>query len=239
MFARNRAAASATAPAATPAGIPLSTPQRVMARRMHESKQTIPHYYLQTSVDATAMAAARQAAAPGEIAWDAFFVRAAARALARFERFCCRLDGEHLRPAGTDAIGVAVDHEGELFVIPVAAPAGKTIGQISAEIRQGVGRLRSGDPDARRIRPALMTVTNLGACNVESFTPIINPPEAAILGVGRVAPTPVARADGSIAVEPRCILTLSVDHRIASGKYAGDFLGAIVEEIQRPPEATT
>ncbi len=84
MFARNRAAASATAaaapPAAAPAGIPLSTPQRVMARRMHESKQTIPHYYLQTSVDATAMAAARRAAAPGEIAWDAFFVRAAARA---------------------------------------------------------------------------------------------------------------------------------------------------------------
>ena len=144
-----------------------------------------------------------------------------------------------MTPAGTDAIGVAIDHEGELFVIAVASPAGKTVGQISAEIRQGVERLRSGDPDARRVRPALMTVTNLGVSNVESFTPIINPPEAAILGVGRVKPTPVARADGSIAVEPRCTLTLSVDHRIASGKYAGDFLGAIVEEIEHQPEATT
>ena len=210
-----------------------------MARRMRESKQTIPHYYLQTSVDASAMVAARQAAAPEQIAWDAFFVRAAALAIGKFERFRCRFEDQRLAPAGTDAIGVAIDHEGELFVVAVASPAGKTVGQISAEIRQGVHRLRSGDPDARRVRPALMTVTNLGVCNVESFTPIINPPEAAILGVGRVAPTPVARADGSIAVEPRCTLTLSVDHRIASGKYAGDFLGAIVEEIEHQPEATT
>jgi pyruvate dehydrogenase E2 component (dihydrolipoamide acetyltransferase) len=75
-------------------------------------------------------------------------------------------------------------------------------------------------------------VTNLGVCGVESFIPIINPPEAAILGIGKVMPTPVARADGWIGVEPRCTITLSVDHRIASGKYAGDFFGAIVKELE-------
>ena len=228
MFARNRAAA---APAAA-AGTPLSTPHRVMARRMQESKQTIPHFYLQTSANASAMVA-RRAAEPAKLAWDAFFVRAVARALGRFDRFRCRSDGQRLTPAETDAVGVAVDHEGELFVIPIASPAAKTIEQISAEIRQGVDRLRGGDPDARRIRPALMTVTNLGVSNVESFTAIINPPEAAILGVGRVKPTPVARPDGSVGVEPRCTLTLSVDHRVASGKYAGDFLAAIVAEIEQ------
>ncbi len=229
MFARNRAAA---APAAA-AGTPLSTPHRVMARRMQESKQTIPHFYLQTSVNASAMTARRRAAEPAKLAWDAFFVRAVARALGRFDRFRCRSDGQRLTPAETDAVGVAVDHEGELFVIPIASPAAKTIEQISAEIRQGVERLRGGDPEARRIRPALMTVTNLGVSNVESFTAIINPPEAAILGVGRVKPTPVARSDGSVGVEPRCTLTLSVDHRVASGKYAGDFLAAIVAEIEQ------
>ena len=77
-----------------------------------------------------------------------------------------------------------------------------------------------------------MTVTNLGVCNVESFIPIINPPEAAILGIGRAMPTPVAQADGQIAVELRCTLTLSVDHRVASGKYAGDFLGTIIKELE-------
>jgi pyruvate dehydrogenase E2 component (dihydrolipoamide acetyltransferase) len=78
----------------------------------------------------------------------------------------------------------------------------------------------------------LLTVTNLGVCGVESFIPIINPPEAAILGIGKVMATPVARDDGWIGVEQRCTLTLSVDHRITSGKYAGDFLAAIVKELE-------
>ena len=178
------------------------------------------------------MMARRKASEPAKLAWDAFFVLAASRAIAKFERFRCRLDGERLVPLETDAIGVAVDHENELYVIPVASPSAKTAERISEEIRQGAERLRRGDPEARRIHPALLTVTNLGACQVESFIPIINPPEAAVLGVGKVMAAPVARDDGRIGVEPRCTLTLSVDHRIASGKYAGDFLGAIVKELE-------
>jgi pyruvate dehydrogenase E2 component (dihydrolipoamide acetyltransferase) len=227
MFARNRAAAATPA-----AGIPLDVAQRTAARRLQESKQTIPHFYLQTSANASGIVARRKAGEPVKPAWDAFFVLAVARAIGRFERFRCRLDGERLLPAQTDAIGVAVDQDGELFVIPIASPAAKTVEQISAEIRQSVEDLRSGAPQARRIRPALMTVTNLGVTNVESFIPIINPPEAAILGVGRVMPTPVAHDDGRIGVEPRVTLTLSVDHRVASGRYAGDFLGAIVKELE-------
>jgi len=229
MFARNRAAAAVVPPTA---GIPLSVAQRVAAKRLQESKQTIPHFYLQTSVNAAAMIARRKAAKPAKLAWDAFFVLATAKAVAKFDRFRCRLDGERLMPAESDAIGVAVDVEGELYVIPIASPAAKTVERISEEIRQGVQRLRDGDPDARRIRPALLTVTNLGVCNVEGFIPIINPPEPAILGVGRVAPTPVVREDGRIGVEQRGTLTLSVDHRISSGKYAGEFLGAIVKELE-------
>jgi pyruvate dehydrogenase E2 component (dihydrolipoamide acetyltransferase) len=230
MFARKRAAAgAATMPAAV---IPLSLAQRTAARRLQESKQSVPHFYLQTSFNASAISARRQAAAPVAPAWDAFFVVAVARAIGRFDRFRCRLDGERLVRADTDAIGVAVDQDGDLFVIPIAAPAAKTIEQVSDEIRQGAERLRRGDPDARRIRPALMTVTNLGVCRVESFIPIINPPEAAVLGVGRVLPTPVALDDGRLGIQPRCTLTLSVDHRIASGRYAGEFLEAIIGELE-------
>ena len=233
MFARNRAAAAAVAASsAALAGIPLSVAQRVAARRLQESKQTVPHFYLQTSVNASAVVARREAAEGVRPAWDAFFVLAAARAIARFDRFRYRLNGERLVLAETDAIGVAVDEGNELYVVPIASPATKTVEQISAEIRQSVERLRSGDPESRRIRPALLTVTNLGVCKVEAFFPIINPPEAAILGVGRVMPAPVVKSDGSIGVEPRCTLTLSVDHRMISGKYAGDFLAAIVEELE-------
>ena len=230
MFARNRAAvAPATAPTA---GIPLSVAQRTAAKRLQESKQTVPHFYLQTSVNASAIMLRRKAAESAKLAWDAFFVVAVAKAISKFERFRCRLNGEHLMPADSDAIGVAVDVEGELYVIPVASPLAKTVEQISDEIRQCVQRLRGGDIEARRIRPALITVTNLGVCNVESFIPIINPPEPAILGIGKVVPTPVVQSDGRIGVEHRCTLTLSVDHRVISGKYAGDFLGAIVTELE-------
>jgi pyruvate dehydrogenase E2 component (dihydrolipoamide acetyltransferase) len=245
MFARNRAAAAAGTcgagvPPARAAGtaapqdskiIALSVAERTAGKRLQESKQTIPHFYLQTSVNAAAMIARRKDAVAAKLAWDAFFVSAVAKTIAKFDRFRCRLDGERLVPIQSDAIGVAVDIDGELYVIPIDSPTTKTVARISEEIRQGVARLRS-DPEARRTRPALMTVTNLGGCNVEGFIPIISPPEPAILGVGRVAATPVVRADGQIGVEHRCTITLCVDHRISSGKYAGEFLGAIVKELE-------
>lgn len=243
MFARNRTAAERgasvvtaptgqTPPPRTAAGIPLSVAQRVAAKRLQESKQTIPHFYLQTSVNAAAVMARRKAAEPVKLAWDAFIVSAVANALAKYGRFRCRFDGERLTPLSTDAIGVAVDHEENLYVIPVLSPAGKTVEEISNEIRRSAERVRRGDPEARRLHPTLLTITNLGVCQIESFTAIINPPEAAVLGVGRVMPVPVARNDGSIGVEHRCMLTLSVDHRITSGRYAGDFLAAIVREFE-------
>jgi pyruvate dehydrogenase E2 component (dihydrolipoamide acetyltransferase) len=234
MFARNRAAAAASSPAskAATAAIPLSLAQRVAGKRLQESKQTIPHFYLQTSVNAAAMIARRKAAEPVKLAWDAFFIQAVAKSITAFERFRYRFDGERLVPADTDAIGVAVDVENELYVIPISSSAAQTVEQISDDVRREVQRLRDGDAEAKKIRPALMTITNLGVCNVESFIPVINPPESAILGIGKVATTPVGRTDGSLSVEQRCTLTLCVDHRVCSGRYAGGFLDAIINELE-------
>ena len=129
-------------------------------------------------------------------------------------------------------LGVAVDVENELYVVPIDTPTEKTVVGISQEIRDYVQRLRDGDAEVRMIKPALITISNLGVANVESFIPIINPPEAAILGIGKVSPTPVAQDDGRIGIENRCTLTLSVDHRVTSGKYASGFLAAIVKELE-------
>jgi pyruvate dehydrogenase E2 component (dihydrolipoamide acetyltransferase) len=233
MFARNRAAAAAkTPPKPAAQAIPLTLAQRVAGKRLQESKQTIPHFYLQTSANAAAMIARRKAAEPAKLAWDAIFVQAVAKAIGRFERFACRFENDQLVPAATDAIGVAIDVENELYVIPIASPAAKTVEQISNEIRSHVQHLREGSPDAKKLRPALMTITNLGLANVEGFIPVINPPEPAILGIGRVMPTPVARDDGSLGVEHRCTLALCVDHRVCSGRYAAAFLDAIVNELE-------
>ena len=119
MFARNRAARSL--PEQPQRDIPLSVAQRTAAQRLQLSKQTIPHFYLQTSFDATRIAACREAALPNAPAWDAFFVAAVAKALQHFERFRCRFAGERLVPAETDAVGVAVDVNDELFVVPIGA----------------------------------------------------------------------------------------------------------------------
>jgi pyruvate dehydrogenase E2 component (dihydrolipoamide acetyltransferase) len=234
LFARNRAAASGAAPGQPGTGKApeaLGPARRTAARRLQESKQTIPHFYLQASASAESLVARRDAVSPPKPAWDAFFVQAAGRALQRFDRMNFRFADDTLVPADTSSIGVAVDLEGDLFVVPVDAPTTKNVEQISREIRAGVELLRSGSPDARRIRPGVMTISNLGAAGVESFAAIINPPESAILAVGAIRPVVVPKGD-TCAPEWRVSLTLSVDHRVVNGKYAADFLAAIVQEIE-------
>jgi pyruvate dehydrogenase E2 component (dihydrolipoamide acetyltransferase) len=230
MFAKNRAAVASPAPAG-PSSIALSAAQATAARRMQQSKQTIPHFYLQTSANAEPLMRRRAAAAGQNIAWDAFLVHAAGQALKKFPRLACRYEADRLVPAATDAVGVAVDHADELFVVAIADPATKTPGQISDELRALVTRLRAGDPEARRLRPASLTITNLGSTGVETFAAIVNPPEAAILAVGKAAPVP-AVVDGKVVAQTRLSLTLSADHRIVSGKYAAQFLDEIVRELE-------
>jgi pyruvate dehydrogenase E2 component (dihydrolipoamide acetyltransferase) len=249
MFARNRekagqpatetkqtavptpAQASEPHPQGVLRNIQWTTAQRVVGQRMQESKGTIPHYYLQTSVNAEPMIKRRNSNPGDKTAWDSFFVYATGMALKQYYRLCVSLrDGQPVWQQ-VDAVGVAVDMEGDLYVIQVQQPASKTPEQISTEIRAQVQRLKAGDPEARKIHPNNLTVTNLGASGVESFTAIINPPEAAILAIGKIAPAVVA-VDGQIAIQNRVSLTLSVDHRIVNGRYAADFLQRVVEILE-------
>ena len=244
MFARNRAAAAAVSapevtpppPAVTfaaPGGLQtLSIARKTAARRLQQSKQTIPHFYLQTSFNAEPMMARRTAALPHKLAWDAYFVKAVHAAIHRFEMMAYRFEDEQLVPQGTDTIGVAADIDGDLFVVPIEEPGAKSVEDVSRFIRERVAALRSGDPQARVMKPGVMTVTNLGSCNVETFTAIVNPPESAILAIGKIRPVVIAVSASAFAIQHRANLTLSVDHRVVNGKYAADFLGAIVEELE-------
>ncbi len=237
-FARNRRARAArgqqpaaAAPTQRPRIIDLSVPQRVVAGRMKQSKQTIPHFYLQTSAHAETMVARRNTQGDEPTVLDAFFVHAAGKALRRFERLTFRFEDDRLVSQGVDAVGVAVDLGGDLFTLAIENPADKSPEVISREIKEGVMRLLSGDPRARMARTACMTVSNLGGSGIESFAAVINPPESAILAVGRIIPT-VTVTEGQIVVQQRVNLTLSVDHRVASGKYAAEFLKDVVRELE-------
>ena len=227
LFARNRQAAP---PADRPAAIALSASQRTIARRMQESKQSVPHFYLQTSFNADPIIT-RRAASDQKLAWDAFFVYAAARALKKHERMKCRYEEDQLAPFAGDSIGVAVDLAGELFVLSVTDIDGKSPESISADIRLGVEGLRSAAPEYRRLQAAALTITNLGATKVESFFAIVNPPEASIMAIGKIAPVPVVE-EGQIIIQSRAQITLSVDHRVVNGKYAAEFLSSVVDELE-------
>lgn len=228
MFQRNKEAAQSRA--AKTEHNPLSESQLAVGRRMQASKQTIPHFYLQTSVNAEPMITRRSSAEPTPPAWDAFFVCAVAKALQKFPQFTCRILGSDFRCEPCDTVGVAVDIDNELHVVPIVEASTKTPEEVSSTIRHLVQELRDSGAPAK-LQPADITVTNLGMMQVETFSPIINPPEAAILGIGRITPQAIV-VGGAIVVEHRVSVTLSVDHRVANGKSAAQFLGSIIDELE-------
>jgi len=119
MFAKNRQARDAQQ--AGPEAISLSPTQRVVGKRMLQSKQTAPHFYLQTSLNAEPMVKKRQAAADTgkKLAWDAFFVKAVSQALKKFDRMSYRIENDRLIPHGAGAVGVAVSIDEALYVVPI------------------------------------------------------------------------------------------------------------------------
>ncbi|MCP5529316.1 MAG: 2-oxo acid dehydrogenase subunit E2 [Opitutaceae bacterium] len=230
LFARNRRAAQAAdAPAA---GTPLSPARRAAARRLAESKQHIPHFYLHASARADALVARRAAAGSPAPAWDAYFVQAAAAALAQFPQMAGRFEADRIVPADNPRIGVAVDIDNDLFIVPVEDPRTKDVAAISRDIRAGVDALKRGDVGATALRPGVMTITNLGGERIDSFDAIINPPESCILALGRIHQAVVAD-DGAPRVAWTVSLSLAVDHRVVNGRYAARFLGAIVAELEK------
>lgn len=229
LFARNKARREKQAMVTNEDVILLSTVQRETARRLQLSKSTVPHYYLNTSANAAFMIAQRESSSE-KLLWDAFFVKAVANALRDYEHLTYRFDEDKLVHIGT-AIGVAADIDDDLFVIPVDNAHTKSVAQISTDILDRLERIKSGDPAARRLEKTAMTITNLGMENIESFTAVINPPEAAILAIGKIMAVPYAVNNG-LTIQERVNMTLAVDHRVANGRYAAKFLGKIVNELE-------
>ncbi len=227
LFARNRGAAPASG---LTSSIVLSQSQQTLGRRLQASKQNIPHFYLQASANAEPMIRRRSAASPKSV-WEAFFVSAIGKVLKDFERIRWRLSGEGVMTAPSSDIGVAVEMQGDLFVATVASSPGRSVEEISHDIRARVREIQEGTGDARGIGPAAMTITNLGPTAVESFAAIINPPEVAILAIGKIGPMPVVQ-HGAVMIQNRVALTLAADHRVINGRYGADFLGAIIREIE-------
>jgi pyruvate dehydrogenase E2 component (dihydrolipoamide acetyltransferase) len=227
------AAERAPAPASAPG---VGTIWRVMAERMTQSWTTTPHFYLVREVTVGRLAAWRErvsAQTGARITYTDLLVRILAAAIARHPRVNVAWKDGAIVPSAEINIGLAVAVEDGL-VVPVLHRA-DTLGvaDIAARREELVGRAQAG-----RLRPADVqgggfTVSNLGMYGVDAFGAILNPPQAAILAVGRIADRVVA-VNGRPVVQPTMVLTLSCDHRALDGARAARFLSTLADLIEEP-----
>lgn len=234
--------AAESVPAAAQAGVAeereLSPMRRTIARRLLESKQTIPHFYVTSEIDMEAAMALREqmhAADPErpKLPPDALVVRACALALRKFPAVNSQLADGKLRVMAEVNIGVAVSLP-EGLIVPVVRQADqKSTSQVAVEIRALAERARAGQLKPAEFSGGTFTISNLGMFDVDSFSAIINPPEAAILAVGSIISAPVVKG-GELAVGLRMKVTISADHRIVDGAVAAQFLQEVKRLLQNP-----
>jgi pyruvate dehydrogenase E2 component (dihydrolipoamide acetyltransferase) len=239
------APAQPAAPAATGPeveAVALSQMRKTIARRLQQSMQTTPHFYVTVSVDATNLIALRAQInayaeaqpQPVKISLNDLIVRAVALTIVGMPQVNVSFDGDRILYKKRVNIGVAVALEQGL-IVPVITDADKrgTL-DLARESRRLVDAARTGKLKPEELQGGTFTVSNLGMYDVESFTAIINPPEAAILAVGSAVPTPVADADRQVVVRDILKLTLSSDHRALDGAIAARFLQALKHLLEQP-----
>jgi pyruvate dehydrogenase E2 component (dihydrolipoyllysine-residue acetyltransferase) len=213
--------------------------QQTVARRMAESKATAPDFVLNIDVDMEEAVDLRKrlkaAATEGQSvpSFNDFVVKASALALVDFPRANGAYRDGKFELYSRVNVGVAVAGQDALVVPTVFDADTKSLGQISRETRALAERVRAGAITPPELSSGTFTVSNLGMFGIQSFVAVINPPQAAILAVGAMAPTPVVR-DGEVVVRNIMRLTLSCDHRILYGADAAEFLGRIRERLENP-----
>ena len=212
--------------------------RQAIGRRLVESKQNLPHFYLSHEFNVDSLMSIRSQLngyVPDgvKLSVNDFVIRATALALRRFPNLNASLNGTEIIRHGHIHIGVAVTVEGGLLTVVCQDADQKTISQISAEIKTMASRARDGKVKSEDVEGSTFSTSNLGMYDVENFSAIINPPEAAILALGSAREVPVVDG-GQLKVGWRMKATISVDHRISDGAEAAQFMQALAEFLENP-----
>jgi pyruvate dehydrogenase E2 component (dihydrolipoamide acetyltransferase) len=241
------------APAAAPAGtvaergtakgdVVIQEPSRlqgVVARRMAESKATIPDFVLRTDVamdgcvELREQLKARLGADAPMPSYNDMVVKACALALREFPRANGAYRDGHFELYSRVNVGIAVAGQDALVVPTIFDADTRSLGDIARAARDVAGKVRDGTISPPELSGGTFTVSNLGMYGVTGFTAVINPPQAAILAVGALAQVPVVE-DGRVVVRHRMEISLSCDHRILYGADAAQFLARIRELLEEP-----
>ena len=216
-----------------------SSMRRTIARRLTESTQTVPHYYLTIDVDIAPLADARKAmnaeleAAGKKVSLNDLIIKAAAVALRRVpEVNASWMDKEiHYHQVVDISIAVAID---DGLMTPVIRDADrKGVAQIADEVRDLAARARDKKLQPEEMTNGTFSISNLGMFGIEEFTAVINPPEGAILAVGTIRNEPVVE-DGAIVPGRRMRFTMSCDHRVIDGATGAKFMAAFKRIVESP-----
>lgn len=219
--------------------IPLNRLRAAIGRRMVEAKQQVPHFYVTYEYDMSKVMKVRKEIntlldGSGEkLSVNDFILKAVAIALRQFPNLNASIDQNEIVRHGHVNIGVAVAVEGGLLTVVCKDADRKSLRQISTEVKSMASRARDGKVRPDDIEGSTFSISNLGMFDVESFTAIINPPEAAILAVGSVLNIPVVQ-HGEIVPGQRMKATISVDHRVSDGAEAAQFLQSLAAYMEEP-----
>jgi pyruvate dehydrogenase E2 component (dihydrolipoamide acetyltransferase) len=223
------APAAVPGPAAAGRLTPLTGKRKIIAQRMALSAH-VPQFALGVNADMSRAEEARGAASP-----TAMLVRVAAHALAHHPMLNASFAEDSVRLHDQINIGVAVNAEDGLVVPVVKNAGGKSLPALDAEIKDLAERARSGKLAIDDVTGGTFTISNLGMFGIEEFQALVNPPEAAILAVGRIAPQAVI-AEGTVVARPMLHLVLSADHRVVDGATAAAFLMEVKRLLENPYE---
>jgi pyruvate dehydrogenase E2 component (dihydrolipoamide acetyltransferase) len=227
-------------PQAAPAAqeiIPLTPMRRIVGQRMTQSKQSAPHFYISMDIDMSAVSEARASwKEKGESnvpSINDFILHACARALKDFPSLNSTFTDQGIKLHADISIGMAVALD-EGLVVPVIRNADRlSLAELASQSRELADKAQKKKLFPLDYEGGTFTVSNLGMLGVDSFTAIINPPQCAILAVGRVVPRVVAD-DGMFAIKSMMTATLSADHRVVDGAIAARFLQEVKSLLEKP-----
>ena len=237
------AAAAPAVPAFQPSGsgepfedVPLTQIRKTIAKRLAQSLGPIPTFYLTSEIDMERVAEAREALnalGEGKVSFNDITIKAVALALKQHRACNAWWQDDHIRYWNEVHVGMAVAIPEGLITPVIRYADQKSLRQIAAEARELAGRARERKLTPEQYTGATFSVSNLGMLDIEEFTAIINPPEAGILAIGRMAERAVVHG-GAVAVRRRMRVTMSCDHRVIDGATGAEFLKTLKAMLENP-----
>ncbi|MBX3035349.1 MAG: 2-oxo acid dehydrogenase subunit E2 [Anaerolineales bacterium] len=218
--------------------IPTTKLRQAIGRRLVESKQTVPHFYVTHEFKMEVLMDMRKqinAYLPDneKVSVNDFILKAVALSLRQFPNLNATIKGNEITQFGDVNVGVAVTVPGGLMTVVVKNTDQKSLRQISGEVKAMAGRAREGKVKPDDVDGSTFSTSNLGMYDVEDFIAIINPPEAAILAISSAREVPVVE-NGQIKAGWRMKATISVDHRVSDGAEAAQFMQKLAEFLENP-----